>query len=75
MFNKKYKIEFPIHTILRLSKELGAKRMSKSAAKILSDHFTKELSNIINQANTFSKHADRKTIMNEDILLAIKKDN
>jgi len=72
MFGKK-KNELPFHTILRLAKKLGAERISKDAAQLLSEYLTMELQNIITDAVKFAKHAERKTIMKEDIKLAIER--
>ncbi len=73
MFGKKKKPELPLHTILRLSKELGAERISKDAALLVSEHLTSELKNIIQEADKFARHADRKTIMVDDIKLVVEK--
>ncbi len=76
MFNKKKSSggsKLPLHTILRLSKELGAERMSKNAAQLLCDNMVERMEKIIQDAARFSKHAERKTIMKEDIKLAIEK--
>lgn len=72
MFKKK-KTELPIHTVLRLSRELGAERISKDAALFVSEHLISELEKIIQKANKFARHAERKTIMLDDIKLAIEK--
>ena len=72
MFKKK-KPEMPIHTVLRLSKELGAERISKDAALTLSEYIISELERIIQKADKFARHAERKTIMKDDIKLAIEK--
>jgi len=72
MFGKK-KNGLPFHTILRLSKKLGAERISKDAAQLLSEYLTTELKNIIADAVKFAKHAERKTVMEEDVKLAIEK--
>ena len=72
MFGKK-KPELPLHTILRLSKELGAERVSKEAALEISKHMIEELENIIKFADKLARHAERKTIMANDIKLAVEK--
>ena len=73
MFGKKKKPELPLHTILRLSKELGAERISKESTLLISEHLTSELENIIKDADKFARHAYRKTIMADDVKLAIGK--
>ncbi len=72
MFRKK-KPELPIYTILRLSKELGAERISKEAALEISDYLIDEFEKIIKSADKFARHAERKTIMPDDIKLAVEK--
>jgi histone H3/H4 len=72
MFGKK-KNELPLHTILRLSKELGAERISKEATQLLAEYLTRELENLIRDAVKFAKHAERKTVMRDDVKLAIEK--
>ena len=62
-----------MHTILRLSKELGAERISKDAAQLLADILSEKLEKIIQDAIRFAKHAERKTIMIEDIRLATER--
>jgi histone H3/H4 len=75
MFRKKKseKNELPVHTVLRLSKKLGAERISKDAARLLADFLTEELEKMVQDAANFAKHAERKTIMVNDIKLVIKK--
>ena len=76
MFKKKTalkEIRLPIHTILRLSKELGAERISKEAVQLLSDELMDKIRKIVQDAVKFANHAERKTIMKEDIKLAIEK--
>lgn len=76
MFKKKVvvrEIRLPIHTILRLSKELGAERISKEAVQLLSDELMDKIRKIVQDAVKFANHAERKTIMKEDIKLAIEK--
>ena len=73
MFGKKKKSEIPLNTILRLSREFGAERISKESALLLSEHLTSELEKIIKDADKFARHADRKTIMGDDVKLAVGK--
>ncbi len=72
MFKKK-KSKLPLHTILRLSRELGAERISKDTALFISEYLISELEKIIQKADKFARHADRKTIMLNDVKLAIEK--
>lgn len=69
---KKQKPEMPVHTILRLSKELGAERISKDAAQLIADYLVEELNEIVTSADKFARHAERKTIMKNDVKLAIE---
>jgi len=64
---------FHFNTILRLSKKFGAERISREAAEALSEHLTEELKQIIQEADKFARHAGRKTVMPEDIELAINR--
>lgn len=64
---------FHFNTILRLSKKFGAERISRDAAIVISEHLAEELKRVIKEADTYSRHAGRKTIMAEDVELAIKK--
>lgn len=77
MFNKRKEPskenKLPLHTILRLSKDLGAERISKDAAQLLCDNMMERMEKVIKDAIKFSKHAERKTVMREDIKLAIEK--
>jgi histone H3/H4 len=66
---------FHFNTILRLSKKFGAERISKDAAVTLSEYLTDELERIIQESDKFTRHAGRKTIMPEDIELAINRKN
>ena len=72
MFKKK-KPKLPLYTILRLSKELGAERISKEAALEISDYLMDEFGKIIKSADKFARHAERKTIMSDDIKLAVER--
>ena len=76
MFGKKKsseEIKIPLHTVLRLSKKMGAERISKNAAQLLCDELINVMEKIVQDAVKFSKHAERKTVMKEDIKLAIEK--
>ncbi|OYT43056.1 MAG: histone [Candidatus Aenigmarchaeota archaeon ex4484_56] len=73
MFRKKKDGKIPLNTILKLSKEYGAERISKKAAYLISEILTSEFEKVIKEANKLAKHAKRKTIMEEDILLAVEK--
>jgi len=64
---------FHLNTILRLSKKFGAERISKDAAEAISAHLTDELKRIVQEADKFTRHAGRKTIMPEDVELAIQR--
>lgn len=64
---------FHLNTILRLSRKFGAERISKDAAEAISAHLTEEMKTIIQEADKFTRHAGRKTIMTEDIKLVIQR--
>jgi len=64
---------FHFNTILRLSKKFGAERISRDAAIILSVHLAQELERLVKEADKYSRHAGRKTIMAEDVELAIQR--
>jgi histone H3/H4 len=58
---------------LRLSRELGAERISKDAALFISEYLISEMEKIIQKSDKLARHADRKTIMKDDVKLAIEK--
>ncbi|MBN2094455.1 MAG: NFYB/HAP3 family transcription factor subunit [Candidatus Aenigmarchaeota archaeon] len=62
-----------LHTVLRLSKKFGAERMSKEAAQALSVYLAEELKRVVQEADKLTRHAGRKTIMAEDIELAVRR--
>jgi DNA-binding protein len=71
--HKKRDETFHFNTILRLSKKFGAERMSREAAEALSEYLTEEFKRVIQDADKLTRHAGRKTIMPEDIELAIQR--
>lgn len=63
----------PIHTVLRMAKQFGAERISKDAGQIISWHLSEEFRKIIEDADKFCRHAGRKTIMAEDVQMALER--
>ena len=64
--------ELPIAPIERIAKKAGAARISEDAKAKLRDILEEYALDIAAKANSFAKHASRKTIKKEDISLAIK---
>jgi len=65
--------ELPLAAVDRIIRKATGVRVSESAAKELSAYLEEEGMKVSNAAATFSKHAGRKTITDEDIRLALKK--
>ena len=59
-------------TMKRLIKKAGAKRVSADAAAALAATLNEESLLILHEAKDLAKHAGRKTVMKQDIKLAIK---
>ncbi|HDH91664.1 MAG TPA: histone family protein [Candidatus Aenigmarchaeota archaeon] len=57
----------------RLLKKLGAERVSDSALEALTLHVEEKMLEVAKQAVALTKHAGRKTVLVEDILLAKKR--
>lgn len=64
----------PLAPIERLMKSSGAERLGMDAVKAMRDLMEKEVEEITQRAVKFSKHAKRKTVQAEDIMLAGKKE-
>ncbi|MCX6801210.1 MAG: NFYB/HAP3 family transcription factor subunit [Candidatus Diapherotrites archaeon] len=65
--------ELPLAAVDRIVRKATGLRVSESAAKELSIHLEDEGMKVSQQAALFAKHANRKTITDEDIKLAVKK--
>lgn len=63
----------PKSSMERILKSAGAKRVSDDASKELVDLVTIRAQEICKKAEKLSKHAGRKTILEEDIKLASRK--
>jgi histone H3/H4 len=64
---------FSINYFERIFKEAGAERISRKAAEFLENHVEEIVKKILIEANKIAKNSKRKTIMREDIKVAIKK--
>ena len=65
--------ELPLAAVDRIIRKATGIRVSESAAKELALYLEEEGMKIGQSAATFSKHAGRKTVTDEDIRLALKK--
>jgi histone H3/H4 len=64
---------FSINYFERIFKEAGAERVSRKAAEFLENHIEEIVKEILVEANKIAKNSKRRTIMREDIKIAIKK--
>jgi len=64
--------ELPLAAVDRIIRKSGAGRVSESAVKELAEVMEEYGIKIAQQAGQFSKHANRKTIIDEDIRLVLK---
>ncbi len=62
----------PLAAMEKLMKNFGADRISDSARKALADVLNEDAEQICKKAIDNSKHAGRKTITDEDIILAAR---
>ena len=65
--------ELPLAAVDRIIRKSAGIRVSESAALELSVYLEEEGMRVASQAAIFSKHAGRKTVTDEDIRLALKK--
>jgi len=65
--------ELPLAAVDRIIRKAAGIRVSETAAKELSTYLEEEGMRVAQQAAVFSKHAGRKTVTDEDIRLALKK--
>lgn len=71
---KKKMSELPIAPITRIIKNAGAERVSVDASLKLADYFEKSSKRISKDAVRYARHARRKTVKGDDILLALGSD-
>jgi len=64
---------FSINYFERILKEAGAERVSRKAAEFLENYIEEIVKEILVEANKIAKNSKRRTIMREDIKIAIKK--
>ncbi|MEM5815207.1 MAG: NFYB/HAP3 family transcription factor subunit [Candidatus Aenigmatarchaeota archaeon] len=60
-------------TFDKILKENGARRISPEASRFFAEYVEKKVIELLKIALEFSIHAKRKTVLQEDILLAKKK--
>ena len=65
--------ELPIAAIDRIIRKSSGLRVSEGAAKVLADHLEEVGMKIAQEASLYSKHAGRKTVVDDDIRLALKR--
>ncbi len=65
--------ELPLAALDRIIRKSSGLRVSENASKELRSVLESEGEKISRQAGEFAKHAKRKTIIGEDIKLAVKK--
>jgi len=66
-------VELPLAALDRIIRRNSGLRVSESASKELRTILEAEGEKISRQAGEYAKHAGRKTIIDEDIKLAVKK--
>jgi len=69
---KEKKLHFHFATLERLAKEFGAKRVSKEAIEEIDALLSNILKELIEVSDKLARHAKRKTILREDVKLAVK---
>ena len=69
----KNKTPIALAPLERILKENGAKRVSKDALVVFAEHIENKAKEIAEKAIRFSRHADRRTVLGDDVKLAIKK--
>ncbi|KXA90661.1 histone [candidate division MSBL1 archaeon SCGC-AAA259B11] len=66
-------LELPETSVDRIIRRAGGIRVSKTAAKELTEIIEKYALEIATEATTLAKHAGRKTVRDVDIRLALKR--
>ncbi len=64
--------DLPIAAVIRIAKKNGAERVGHDGAVALVKGAEEYIANLTREANKLAMHAGRKTIKEEDVLLAIK---
>lgn len=64
--------EIPKATVVRIAKQEGVERVSEDAATALTEAVEKYARNLSITVNDLADHADRKTIKDIDVELALK---
>jgi DNA-binding protein len=65
--------ELPIAAVDRIIRKSSGLRVSESAAKVLAEHLEEVGMKVAQEASLYSKHAGRKTVVDDDIRLVLKK--
>lgn len=64
--------DLPIAAVVRIAKQSGAERVGSDAAAALVAKSEDYIANLVKEANKLAIHAGRKTIKEEDVVLAAK---
>ena len=62
--------ELPIAAVVRIAKSNGAERVGSDAAAVLVQKAEEYIANLSKEANKLALHAGRKTIKEEDVVMA-----
>jgi DNA-binding protein len=65
--------ELPFIAFEKIMKSEGASRVSPEAYELLRKHVEQRIREIAKEAKVYAKHANRKTILSDDVLLVLKK--
>ncbi len=65
--------ELPLATVERILKDAGAKRVSKKAVILFAEWMEKTIKDLAQEAGKLAEHSGRRTITEEDVLLAKKR--
>jgi histone H3/H4 len=64
--------DLPIAAVVRIAKQSGAERVGSDAAAALVAKSEDYIAELVKEANKLAMHAGRKTIKEEDVILAAK---